>query len=155
MPMIRGRYYMNPAMGAAIESARALGDATQVGDGPQDSFTAGDDGDSAGQGTGAAPAGSIHRVEIEIAQAPAGGRSSRGYVARVHRETIEGAPAGAHDIRGALGVPSATPGIPASSAAQSAPGFVPRGVFASAPESHVFAHAGDLVNFLREALAED
>jgi len=154
--MIRGRYYMNPAMGAAIENARALADASQLGSGPNDAMT----GDATEQGTdAAAPTGAIHRIEIEVAGAPSGssrsgGGNSRGYVARVHRETIEAAPTGAHDVRSAFGVPSATPGIAAHSGA-AAPGFIPRGVYASAPESHVFTSAGDLVNFLRDTLAED
>jgi len=155
MPIIRGRYYMNPAFGAAIESARSLADATQLGSGPRDSFTA-DDNDAnsaAGQGTGATP-GAIHRIEIDVAEAPAPGRGSRGYVAHIHRETIDARPAGADNIRTAFGVPSATPGIPAAGI-HAAPGFVPRGVFSPAPESHVFSTAGDLVNFLRDTLAED
>lgn len=151
MPIIRGRYYMNPALGAAIESARSLADATQLGGGPRDAMTADDD---AEQGS-AAPSGAIHRIEIEVAEAPAAGHGSRGYVARVHRESIETAPAGAHDIRSAFRVPSPAPGIPADSGPHSSAGFVPRGVFAPAPESHVFATAGDLVNFLRDALADD
>ncbi|MGA8268867.1 MAG: hypothetical protein WB787_13965, partial [Candidatus Acidiferrales bacterium] len=98
MPMIRGRYYMNPTMGAAIENTRSLGDATQLGEGASDPFT--DDGasDSSGKGTADTPATAIHRVEIEISAAPnaggAGGRNSRGYVAHIHRETIDAAPAG-------------------------------------------------------------
>ncbi len=153
MPMIRGRYYMNPALGAAIETARSLGDATQLGSGPQDSFTADDANSATGQGTGAS-SGAIHRIEIDVAEAPASGRGSRGYVARVHRETIDARPAGAGNIRAAFGVPSATPGIAAADI-HASPGFVPRGVFATAPESHVFATAGDLVNFLRDTLADE
>jgi len=159
MPMIRGRYYMNPTVGAAIENARSLGSATQLGDGPDDSFT--DDGahDSPEQGTDAAPATAIHRVEIEVAETPnasrPGSRASRGYVARIHREVIDAAPAGAGNVRSAFSVPSNAPGIPQRSGAQVAPGFVPRGVFAPAPETHVFTSPGDLVNFLRDALAED
>ncbi len=159
MPMIRGRYYMNPAMGAAIENTRSLADATQLGDGPNDPFTEDDASHSAGQGSGDAPATAIHRVEIEISAAPdgsrSGSRSSRGYVAHIHREIIDAAPNGASSVRSAFDVPSNTPGIAAHSGSQSAPGFVPRGVFAPAPETHVFTTPGDLVNFLRDALAED
>jgi len=157
--MIRGRYYMNPTMGAAIENTRALGNASKLGEGPSDPFTDEGASDSFGQETGASPATAIHRVEIEILATPGGGRSSgrnsRGYVAHIHRETIDAAPAGANSVRGAFGVPSETPGIAAHSGSQAAPGFVPRGVFAPAPETHVFTTPGDLVNFLRDALAED
>jgi hypothetical protein len=159
MPMIRGRYYMNPAMGAAIENSRALADATQLGGGASDSLTDDDASDSPEQGSGDSPATSIHRVEIEISAAPdgsrSGSRSSRGYVAHVHREIIDAAPAGASSVRSAFDVPSETPGIAAHSGSQSAPGYVPRGVFAPAPETHVFTTPGDLVNFLRDTLAED
>jgi len=159
MPMIRGRYYMNPTMGAAIENARALGNASQLGEGPSDPFTDEDASDSSGQETGDSPATAIHRVEIDISTAPnggrAGGRNARGYVSHIHRETIDAAPAGANSVRSAFGVPSETPGIAAHSGSQAAPGFVPRGVFAPAPETHVFTTPGDLVNFLRDALAED
>jgi hypothetical protein len=159
MPMIRGRYYMNPTMGAAIENTRALGNASQLGEGPSDPFADEGTSDSSGQATGDSPATAIHRVEIEISATPGGGRSSgrnsRGYVAHIHRETIDAAPAGANSVRGAFGVSSETPGIASHSGSQNAPGFVPRGVFASAPETHVFTAPGDLVNFLRDALAED
>ena len=159
MPMIRGRYYMNPTIGAAIENTRALGNASQLGEGPSDPFTDEGASNSSGQGTGDSPATAIHRVEIEISATPGAGRSSgrnlHGYVAHIHRETIDAAPAGANSVRGAFGVPSETPGIAAHSGTRAAPGFVPRGVFAPAPETHVFTTPGDLVNFLRDALAED
>jgi hypothetical protein len=156
--MIRGRYYMNPALGAAIETARSLGDATQLGDGPKDSFTDDDASDSSHQ-RDRAPVTAIHRIEIEVAPAPgssrASGRSSRGYVAHIHREVIDAAPAGASNARSAFGVPSNTPGIPSHSGSQVSPGFVPRGVFAPSPETHVFTTPGDLVNFLRDTLSDE
>jgi hypothetical protein len=159
MPMIRGRYYMNPTMGTAIENTRSLGDATHLGEGANGPFT--DDGasDTSGQGPGDAPATAIHRVEIEISTSPNGGsaagRNSRGYVAHIHRETIDAAPAGTNSVRAAFGVPSETPGIASHFGSHTEPGFVPRGVFAPAPETHVFATPGDLVNFLRDTLAEE
>jgi hypothetical protein len=159
MPIIRGRYYMNPTMGAAIENTRALGNASQLGDGPSDPFTDEDASESSRQEAGDLPATAIHRVEIEISATRGGGRyggrNSRGYVAHIHRETIDAAPTGANSVRGAFGVPSEAPGIAAHFGTQAAPGFVPRGVFALAPETHVFTTPGDLVNFLRDTLTED
>jgi hypothetical protein len=110
MPYIRGRYYMNPVVGDALEAAReaeaalqALEHAAKVarGDtGEEDdagaSSSSGDDGGSNASGSGAnsnsdayaksAP-GPIHRVEIEAAElVPShSGRAQRGFVARIHR----------------------------------------------------------------------
>ncbi|MGA8268858.1 MAG: hypothetical protein WB787_13920, partial [Candidatus Acidiferrales bacterium] len=64
-------------------------------------------------------------------------------------------PAGTNSVRAAFGVPSESPGIAAHSESHAEPGFVPRGVFAPAPETHVFTTPGDLVNFLRDTLAEE
>ena len=68
MPMIHGRYYMNPAMGAAVERARAAEES------PED----GADGESQRDAHGrfVAP-GAVHHVEIEVADG--------GYLARLHR----------------------------------------------------------------------
>ena len=114
MPYIRGRYYMNPVVGDALEAAReaeaalqALEHAAKVarGDtGEEDDAGAGSsngngsyaNGSSASGGSGvnsnadayakSAP-GPIHRVEIEAAElVPAhSGRAQRGFVARIHR----------------------------------------------------------------------
>ena len=113
MPYIRGRYYMNPVVGDALEAAReaeaalqALEHAAKVarGDtGEEDdagaSSSSGDGsyasgGDASGSGANSnadtyaksAP-GPIHRVEIEAAElVPAhSGRAQRGFVARIHR----------------------------------------------------------------------
>jgi len=110
MPYIRGRYYMNPVVGDALEAAReaeaalqALEHAAKVarGDrGEEDdagaSSSSGDAGGNNDSGSGAnsnadayaksAP-GPIHRVEIEAAElVPAhSGRAQRGFVARIHR----------------------------------------------------------------------
>jgi len=110
MPYIRGRYYMNPVVGDALEAAReaeaalqALEHAAKVarGDtGEEDdagaSSSSGDAGGGNASGSGAnstadayaksAP-GPIHRVEIEAAElVPShSGRAQRGFVARIHR----------------------------------------------------------------------
>jgi hypothetical protein len=109
MPYIRGRYYMNPVVGDALEAAReaeaalqALEHAAKVarGDtGENDDASAGSSSASGGRassGNGAnsnadayaksAP-GPIHRVEIEASElVPAhSGRAQHGFVARIHR----------------------------------------------------------------------
>jgi hypothetical protein len=77
MPFIRGRYYINPIAGAAIERAREA-DADAGGDGVGDAGGARDD------RSGGAP---VRRVEIEATEIvpAASGRAQRGFVARVHR----------------------------------------------------------------------
>ncbi len=114
MPYIRGRYYMNPVVGDALEAAReaeaalqalehaakvARGDTGEEDDASASSSSAnGSNGgnSSSASGSGAnsnsdvyaksAP-GPIHRVEIEAAElVPAhSGRAQRGFVARIHR----------------------------------------------------------------------
>jgi hypothetical protein len=111
MPYIRGRYYMNPVVGDALEAAReaeaalqALEHAAKVarGDtGEDDAGASGTSGGSAGYGGSASGSGAnsssdayaksapgpIHRVEIEASElVPAhSGRAQRGFVARIHR----------------------------------------------------------------------
>jgi hypothetical protein len=148
MPFINGRYHVNPAMGQALEAAReaeaallalqrqarknsADASATAPADDsadPDDPSSANADAEDAQAG-----AGPIHHVEIETTEfVPSNsGRATRGFVARVHR-----APAAA-DARSAAD--------PWQSAARSA----------SPPETHIFSDHGDLVNFLRDALAKD
>jgi hypothetical protein len=110
MPYIRGRYYMNPVVGDALEAAReaeaalqalehaakvARGDTGEEDDAGASSSTGGVGGNNASS-SGAnsnsdayaksAP-GPIHRVEIEAAElVPShSGRAQRGFVARIHR----------------------------------------------------------------------
>jgi hypothetical protein len=107
MPYIRGRYYMNPVVGDALEAAReaeaalqALEHAAKVarGDTGEDDASAGS---SSASGISASSSGAnsnadayakstpgpIHRVEIEASElVPAhSGRAQRGFVARIHR----------------------------------------------------------------------
>ena len=110
MPYIRGRYYMNPVVGDALEAAREAEAALQALEHPA-KVARGDtgEGDDAGAssssgGTGGSNAassgansnadayaksapGPIHRVEIEAAElVPShSGRAQRGFVARIHR----------------------------------------------------------------------
>lgn len=143
MPIINGRYYMNPVMGQALEAAReaetalaALEDrARQT---VRTGEHAGDDetGEQESR-TGAAPrsetGGPIHRIEIEAAElVPAhSGRAARGFVARVHRQPAGVDPRSAGN-RGALAPHSA-----------------------GAAETHVFSDHRDLVSFLRDELGND
>jgi hypothetical protein len=108
MPYIRGRYYMNPVVGDALEAAReaeaalqALEHAAKVarGETGEEDDASGISSSASGgsvSGSGAnsnsdayaksAP-GPIHRVEIEAAElVPShSGRAQRGFVARIHR----------------------------------------------------------------------
>jgi len=148
MPFINGRYHMNPTMGQALESARAAADellASQDGShsaSPDDDFAA-DRSDSSGE------KGPIHRVEIEAAEVVPShtGRATHGFVARVHRESARGA---GLPVRQA-GFPPAT--LPFDDAAknrrQDADATTLR------PETHVFTDHRDLLDFLRDELAND
>jgi hypothetical protein len=138
MPFINGRYHVNPIMGQALEAAReaeaallALQQQASRDSGDSSANVSGDDGDDQedpSSADAAADAGPIHHVEIEATElVPSGsGRTTRGFVAHVHR---------------------AAP--PAEYSSLSA------GHVAPPPETHVFSDHGDLVNFLRDALAKD
>jgi hypothetical protein len=78
MPFIRGRYYINPIAGAAIERAREADD-SEVDD------------DSEG-GDSVSDAAPVRRIEIEATEIvpSATGRAARGFVARVHRGDARG-----------------------------------------------------------------
>jgi len=139
MPFVRGRYHINPTMGAALEAAREAeaallaleeqaraqrangGDSNSDGDGESDASN--EPTPEAGAGTGP-----VHRVEIEAAEVVPShsGRAARGFVARVHR--------------------SGTPG--------SGNGNAARGALSPQPETHVFSDHRDLVNFLGSELAK-
>jgi hypothetical protein len=145
MPFINGRYHVNPIMGQALEAAREAeaallalqqkasrnsgnSSSNSPGDSPANSGSddAGDPDDSS---NAASPAGQgpIHHVDIEVTEiVPShSGRAARGFVARLHRAPGNSAP-------------------PTDRAAAT-----------PAPETHVFADHGDLVNFLHDALATD
>ncbi len=161
MPFINGRYHVNPIMGQALEAAReaeaallalqqkASHDSRNSSGNSSGDSSANSAGDKAGDPedspNAAAPTGQgpIHHVDIEVTEiVPShSGRAARGFVARVHRTP------------GVSPVPSQsandsdwTPGAHAwQRTRQPAP----------PPETHVFADHGDLVNFLRDALAQD
>lgn len=146
MPFIRGRYYINPIMGEALEAAReaeaalhALEHGARDGhDGANhandqaDGFASPHPGDHA---TTQAPSGPVHRIEIEASEmVPAhSGRAERGFVARVHRHPPSAAPHDAADSFASQGTSHGSATV--------------------RPETHVFSDHRDLVNFLRDELA--
>lgn len=153
MPMIRGRYYMNPVMGEALEEARA-----RAGEG---NAPRGSEEEVAGKGEGSHPAdgrerdahgkflapGPIHHVEIECAEG--------GYVARVHRHP---AASSAHsEVDGREGYPherSAWRHHDEAHDAGDAHYPIQSPVPHARPEVHVFANHNDLAEFMREELGK-
>ncbi len=140
MPMIRGRYYINPAVGEALEQARSLGEGNfqnqevQYENGPEE--PAHDEGGRFRRGHSDerdAHHGPIHRVEIERAElgSNAGGRGSGGFLARVHRQ----ASSHSHD--------------------DGYPGEVRPAAFPPRPSVHVFTDHNDLADFLRNELSRE
>lgn len=79
MPFVRGRYYLNPVAGSAVEAARAAEDALGGG--------AGDDSGDAAAADRAELKEPVSRIEIEATEIVPShtGRAARGFVARVHR----------------------------------------------------------------------
>ncbi len=165
MPFINGRYHVNPAMGQALEAAREAeaallalqrqarkNSADASTNAPADDSADPDDPSSedaaADAETGAGP---IHHVEIEVTQEGLPGRRNDRAPeasARGAREIIEPGRSGlipAHSGR-------ATPGF-VTRVHRSAPSSMDRP--APPPEIHIFSDHGDLVNFLRDALAKD
>jgi hypothetical protein len=139
MPVINGRYHMNPAMGQAMAAARALLEGTngESDDSRSAEIRSGDDNDDLPRGRAHSDErdsrGAIQRIEIECADntgspsKPASG----GYTAHVHR-------------------------VPPSNGDDTdlQPGKLPNGVQAPAPTTHVFSDSDGLTDFLRRALGE-
>jgi hypothetical protein len=126
MPFINGRYHINPTMGQALEAAREAEAALlALQHAARNSRDDGSDNDSDG---GSAPAADstapVHRVEIDAAEV----------VPNSTRRATRGFVARVH--RSCAG-PSAAAPLPEP-----------------APETHVFADHGDLLSFLRDALAQ-
>jgi len=153
MPFIKGRYHVNPTIGAALEAAReaeaamlALQDhAHRNGDDSSDS--ASNAGSTNGSAHSTAP---VHRVEIEVTELEglpgqrlvepgrsvptSSGRATSGFTARVHRSASR---------------PPAPTDAGASCSynlASAAP--------ATKPETHVFSNHADLLNFLHNELSK-
>jgi len=159
MPFINGRYYVNPIMGEALEAAREAESALAALETDARQNSGGADGSAAseyGDGFGDEPGGRgndggegpIHRVEIEAAElVPShSGRAAHGYVARVHRSSVGGAPS----------AKSAAPD-PSYARGASNGGSAGRGGanMSGQAETHVFADHRDLLSFLRDELAKD
>jgi hypothetical protein len=144
MPVINGRYHMNPAMGQALAAARALleGKSGENDDSRSAEIRSGDDSDDLPRGRAHSDErdsrGAIQRIEIECGDdaAPSKGASG-GYTAYVHRSD----PNAGTDV-----------GIDADTAPR--PGKLPYGVQAPAPTTHVFSDSDALTDFLRRALGE-
>ncbi len=143
MPMIRGRYYMNPAMGQALEEARARaeegnaprGSEEEIADGGEESRRR-DARERDGRGRFAAP-GPVRHVEIECAEG--------GYIARLHRHPPSADGDGRDgDEREPMASRRGSDGVSRHDAAG----------MPSPPEVHVFSHHHDLVDFLREELGK-
>jgi hypothetical protein len=168
MPYIRGRYYMNPVVGDALEAAReaeaalqALEHAAKVARGDTGEEDASANGSSNASGSGAnsnsdayaksAP-GPIHRVEIEASElVPAhSGRAQRGFVARIHRRANGNA-----NSPWSLSAKENAPASSAQFARNSMPDAPRSGAIHPAPETHVFSNHNDLTNFLHDQFAED
>ena len=149
MPYIRGRYYMNPVVGDALEAAReaeaalqALEHAAKVarGDtGDEDDSGDGSSGATSGSANSSAALGPIHRVEIEATElVPShSGRAQRGFVARVRRRL-------GNDAYAPTGTSPLVPNVTSQ-----------QGATQPSPETHVFANHNDLTNFLHDQFAQD
>ena len=87
MPFIRGRYYVNPAAGQALEAARDLEAQLLASRGPNREDDEPEDSD---RHNGASEKGPIQRIEIETAELVPSRKSSaeKGYVARIHRRNM-------------------------------------------------------------------
>jgi hypothetical protein len=146
MPFIKGRYYINPVMGEALEAAReaeaallAIEHESRDGNDQADGFASPNDGEPA-------PRGPVHRVEIESAEVVPShsGRAQQGYVARVHRAPSPPTRDGNSRSEGRGLRPDGESGNGTWNLSSAAP-----------PETHVFSDHRDLVNFLRDELAKD
>lgn len=153
MPFIRGRYYINPTYGAALEAAREAEEARSSAErSERESKSASTTSGADGRGGQNEAQGPIHRVEIEVTEmVPShSGRAQRGFVARVHRASV---------TSGAAGKTSADQEFinsPASDGAQSRGGGTQSGrMRAQTAETHVFADPQDLANFLQGEFEKD
>jgi len=145
MPFIRGRYHLNPIVGAALEAAREADEALHA---QHESDAGSDNGSASGVATAKGP---IHRVEIETAEVvPAhSGRSQRGFVARIHR-TNPGDSTNSDPVIPFFGHTGSD-----DSGSDGAALRIRTGIASAKPETHVFSDHHDLVDFLRCELEKD
>jgi hypothetical protein len=146
MPFIRGRYYINPVMGEALEAAREAEAALQALE--HIARQKAGDGDDESADSAQASKGPVHRVEIEAAEmVPAhSGRAQRGYAMRIHRVPQADSQADADsDSEGSASDYGSRVG--------GANGFPSRGFAPSQSDTHIFSNHNDLLDFLRDELA--
>jgi hypothetical protein len=182
MPYIRGRYYMNPVVGDALEAAReaeaalqALEHAAKVArgdtgdeDGASGAISGGNGSGNAGDNSHAsangassyanAAPGPIHRVEIEAAELVPShtGRAQRGFVARIHRHASSAGSAQSSSSASSSANGSGNASAPSPFARNYSPqGAMQQGTMRPAPETHVFSNHSDLTNFLHDQFAQD
>jgi hypothetical protein len=152
MPFIRGRYHINPAVGAALEAAREAEEASAAPDASGHDSSSRPTGSKATEtATEHGTRGPIHRIEIDATElVPShSGYAQRGFVARIHRAS-GAAGGGASD--GDQEFVGASPSAGAASGGGRGQGSC---VAAQPPETHVFAHHQDLTDFLRGEFEKD
>lgn len=135
MPMIRGRYYMNPVMGQALEEARVREAEGNAPRGSEDEPTQNTDGrDAQGrflpmQHSGPAQEGPVHHMDIHCAEG--------GYVAHVFRHP----PGHAVDVSEPASAGWSSSSVPGNSS----PGR---------PAVHIFTNHHDLAQFVEDELGK-
>jgi hypothetical protein len=150
MPFVRGRYHINPIVGAALEAAREADEALAALQQTEQNEPSGSASDSDRPAKRTNGSGPIHRVEIETAElVPShSGRGQRGFVARVHR--VGGAVetgANSTDEDNSVTAPTWSGAAKARDPRQNCP--------TASPETHVFSDHQDLVNFLQDEFQKD
>lgn len=151
MPFIRGRYYINPVTGQALEAAREAEEALlALRDAGRENADGGDE-EARDPADAEEAKGPIHHVEIEAAEVVPthSGRGQRGFVARIHRAGY----ASPQDANGAAkfwGQDQDDSVAPSGGPRGLAGGKPMRG-----PEKRVFSDHRDLVDFLGDEFAKD
>jgi hypothetical protein len=150
MPFIRGRYHINPVMGEALEAAREAEAALQALEhiARQKAGETDDESVNSAQISKGPTHGPVHRVEIEAAEmVPAhSGRGQRGYAMRIHRLPPTDSTADADtESDGAYSDYGSQPA--------GANGFPARGAGSGQSDTHIFSNHNDLLDFLRDELA--
>jgi hypothetical protein len=135
MPVINGRYYINPARGAAIEKARSIskhGGADRSDEALQSVHRSDDSHDEIDElRREDSKQDPLQRIEIECVEIGSRqpGPKQRSYIAHVHRHGCGLAPDN-----------------------QNVPGHLPTGVFAPTSRTQVFMDPIELIDFLRDEL---
>jgi hypothetical protein len=159
MPMINGRFYMNPGLGTALERARAQATAAPMARGgeieidhaaPDGNTAASEPGTTAPSGRDeeqfAGPAHPVHRVEIEAANGKFLAKLLRQHPGPAGANADASAATGGSGFGGDLGSGSMGHAGGAASVTRQA------GLATPHEELHVFSHHQDLLNFLKQEL---